>query len=110
MPLSFILVCSSFWSQLRGYMWRTCSYDALLFTLGTSRRVALHTWFVFFPLDIYYLDASGTILARYLRVRPFTCYLAGVAAAYILETAQPTSFALGARLDIKHIKRLAAHR
>ena len=88
-------------------MLRTKHYDALLFELGTSSRIALHTWFVFFPLDIYYLDASGIVLVCYLRVRPFTMCISGVSASYILETAQFTSFAVGEQLDIKHIKRLA---
>ena len=88
-------------------MFRTRMYDALFFDLGRKCIVALHTWFVFFPLDIYYLDASGLVLARFLRVRPFTCYIVGVSADFILETARPTSFAIGQRLNITHIKRRA---
>ena len=92
--------CQSFWTQLFGYMFRTKRYDGLLFSFSQPKTLSLHMWFVFFPLDIYYLDARGVVLQAHLRVPPFTLHIPGVRASYVLETAQRTHYRIGERIDL----------
>ncbi len=72
--------------------------ESLLFDLRRERCVHLHTWFVFFPLDIYYLDSQGKVLYALQRVRPFRFFIRGVRAQYILETSQETSYKVGEKV------------
>ncbi len=47
--------------------------------------MGLHTFFCFLPLDIAYLDKEKKVIKLYKHVLPFTGYIPGVPAQYILE-------------------------
>ncbi len=96
---------TTFWQFARGYLFRSSSCEALLFCFSKPWRMDLHTFFVFFALDIYYLDAQGKVLLAYRRVRPFRFFVRGVKASYILETALPTSYKVGDCINVSDLKR-----
>lgn len=57
-------IADSFWSRLRGLMFRS-KFEwekALLFRFSEPRKFRIHTFFVFFPIDLIYLD-------QYLKVQ-----------------------------------------
>ena len=81
-----IRVCDSFFSQARGLMFKSLKYDeALLFIFDEPVKLGLHTLFVFYPIDIYFLNENKKVIHSVLNVRPFTPYVKGVEAKYILE-------------------------
>jgi len=76
-------LCDSLWSQARGLMFsgRKC----LLFKFSEDKRVSLHMFFVFFPIDVLYLDKGMRIVEIKLGFRPFSYYAPKRAARYIIE-------------------------
>jgi len=53
-----------------GLMFRRRSCMPLLFTFKEPTYRPLHSWFVFFPFEVIWYDATGTIIERRV-VRPF---------------------------------------
>lgn len=80
-----IEVCDGFFSQFRGLMFRDIKDKGLLFSFKKPRKLSLHTFFVFYPIDIYFLDENKKIIDSKLNVRPFRLFVRGVKCSYILE-------------------------
>jgi uncharacterized membrane protein (UPF0127 family) len=58
-------VADSFLSRALGVMFRrTFPGDALVFEFSRERRVGIHTVFVFFPLDVLFLDDEGVVVSK----------------------------------------------
>lgn len=62
----------------------------LVFDLGRERRVWLHMFFVFFPIDVVLLDSRREVVGLREGLRPFRLYTPGVSARYILELRKGT--------------------
>lgn len=58
----------------------------LIFDLGKEKREGLHMWFVFFAIDVYFLDRDRRIIEIKKGLKPFTFYFPERKARYILET------------------------
>lgn len=56
----------------------------ILFDPGQLELMSIHSWFVFFPLDVYWLDSEKQIVA-YKRLKPFSNNQS-FQARYVLET------------------------
>lgn len=65
-------VCSTAFSRARGLMFSP--RKTLLFTLKRPQRVLLHMWFVFYPIDILFLDKARRIVEIKQNFRPFSLY------------------------------------
>lgn len=54
----------SFWRRFRGLMFRRDfgGDEALLFKFSDSKKFGVHTFFVFFPIDLIYLDREMKVL------------------------------------------------
>ena len=79
-------LCDSLFKKFRGLMFRNIKEDeALLFSLSMVKKVDLHTLFVFYPIDIYFLNEEKKVISSILNVKPFTPYVKGVEAKYVLE-------------------------
>jgi uncharacterized protein len=76
-------ICKSLISQARGLMFRRRT--DLVFVLKSPRRVPLHMWFVFYPIDVLYLDADRKVVEKVEGFRPFSLYNPKSEASYILE-------------------------
>lgn len=57
----------------------------LVFVFGNERRVSLHNWFVFFPIDVLFLDSEKRIVEIKKGLRPFGFYFAKKKAKYVVE-------------------------
>ncbi len=82
------LVANSFFTRLRGLMFRARFPRTMLFYFpGTSiKRNSIHALFVFFEFDAVYLDEERRVVDIYERVRPFTLYIEPKKpSAYLLE-------------------------
>jgi uncharacterized protein len=87
---SFSVSCreaSHFFSRFKGLMFSPPlpKGEGLLFCFTKERMVDIHMLFVFFPLDIVWMDMTGTIVKIARDVKPFNPFVKGVRASYILE-------------------------
>jgi len=73
---------------------------ALIFPFKEDAVVDLHMFFVFFPIDVLYLDASKVIVEK-ATLFPFTFYFPKNKARYVIELPRGVGDALpvGERLD-----------
>lgn len=88
------LVCRSFFSQLRGLMFR--KPQTAILDSHKEKREILHTFFVFFPLDLIWLDQNWRVTELREDISPFRFWIRpNIKARYIIEAPAGT---------IKHTK------
>jgi uncharacterized protein len=81
-----IVFADSFFRKAFGLMFtRRQPGRALVFRFAREKRVSLHMFFVFYPIDVAYLDSSHTIVELKESLRPFTVYFPRNKACYVLE-------------------------
>ncbi len=81
--------CASFWCHLRGlqFVWRLPQDEGLLFVTRYEGRThtAIHMFFMFFPIGVVWMDASGTVIDKVV-AKPWRPYYGPRAPAqYYLE-------------------------
>ncbi|HLC80257.1 DUF192 domain-containing protein [Candidatus Woesearchaeota archaeon] len=81
--------CYSLFSQLRGLMFS--KRKNLVFVFDKERNISLHNWFVFFPIDVLFLDSKKQIVEIKKGLRPFGFYFAKKKARYIVELGEKKS-------------------
>jgi uncharacterized membrane protein (UPF0127 family) len=62
----------------------------LLFIFGKESRVSLHMVFVFYPIDIMFLDEKKKVVELKQGLRPFGFYIPKNKARYIIESPYGT--------------------
>ena len=77
--------CISFFSKLRGLMFS--KPKNLIFVLNKESRInsAIHTFFVFFPIDVIWLDKNKKIVDQRKNVKPFSVAIPKKKSKYIIE-------------------------
>jgi uncharacterized protein len=89
--LNFIItrkekVCTSIFCKAFGLMFRTKKpTSALVFAFNTERIVALHMLFVFFPIDVLFLDKGKKVVDMKKGFKPFGYYSPKAKAMYVVE-------------------------
>lgn len=74
----------SFWRRFRGLMFRPRKDNlALIF----SKTRTIHTFFVFFPIDLIYTDESYKVVELKEDLRPFSWYSPKESSRYLIELA-----------------------
>ncbi len=76
--------CSTLFQIARGLMFSRPK--TLLFKFSKPRKVAIHMWFVFFPIDLAFLDETYRVVDLKLGIKPFQFYTSKKPAAYLVET------------------------
>ncbi|MFO7710179.1 MAG: DUF192 domain-containing protein [Candidatus Woesearchaeota archaeon] len=76
--------CKNSVSKARGLMFRREAVP-LLMDFSRERRRGLHMCFVFFPIDVAFMDSEGRVVEIKEDFRPFTTYKPGQKSKYILE-------------------------
>lgn len=83
---SNITFCTTVWKRGVGLMWtRETSDFAYIFTFRKPRNIIITMWFVFYPIDIIFLDAKGVIIECVTYLKPFTHYTAKQKASTFIE-------------------------
>lgn len=78
--------CRSILSQARGLMFsRKITDSALVFEFGSEKICSLHMFFVFFPIDVLFVDTKKRVVEMKRHFKPFTLYWPRHKARYILE-------------------------
>ncbi len=80
-------VADSFWTRFRGLMFRRKfrEGDAMLFEFSETKKFSIHTFFVFFSIDLIYLDDDFTVLEIEKNLPPFRFYTPDKEAKYLIE-------------------------
>ncbi len=79
-------VCNSLLSKAKGLMFSFSSKPRpLLFIFSKEEIYSLHMLFVFFPIDVLFLDSSKRIVELKNNFLPFTFYKPKNKARYIIE-------------------------
>ena len=90
-------ICKSFFSKFRGLMFS--KKKDLLFVFENEKRRSIHMLFVFFPINVIFLD-SNYVIKEVKKLYPFTFYLSNCKSKYILESPFPIDLKIGEKLDI----------
>ncbi len=76
-------VADSFVTRALGVMFRrSFPGDALVFVFSRERRVGIHMLFVFFPIDVLFLDEDGVVVSK-KTLRPWLGYASARASTVI---------------------------
>lgn len=102
-----IIWAEDFWSRLRGLMFRRNRDIIIVFPLknSTRRGASVHSFFVFFPFDLVFVDENGVVVEKH-RVKPFTPNITPkTRVKYIIEIPQGMGrmFSLGERINIPNL-------
>ena len=76
-------LCTSTLSKARGLMFS--KEKNLIFTFKNERIVALHMMFVFFPIDLLFLDKNRKVVEIKKNFRPWTFYTPKKKGMYVIE-------------------------
>lgn len=80
-------LADSFWSRLRGLMFRRKfeAGEALLFRFPEPRKFSIHTFFVFFPIDLIYLSDNFRVLETVKELPPWRTHSPKEASSFLVE-------------------------
>ena len=76
-------IISSLIGQTLGLMFS--SQKNIIFVLKEEKRENIHNFFVFFPIDVLFLDNKKRVVEKKENFRPFHLYFGRNKARYILE-------------------------
>jgi hypothetical protein len=82
--------CKSEWSKLRGLMFTRKLRKALIFSFKKEQLIWVHMFFVWYPIDILWLDKNKKVVQLKDKLRPFRIIPSRKPAKYIVELADGT--------------------
>ena len=86
--------CKTAWSKFAGLMLSLPIRDkCLVFHFDPPRKVDLHMLFVFFPIDVLFLDKKLKVVEIKENFMPFTFYMSRKKASYTIELPAHTVLA-----------------
>lgn len=91
--------CTSMPSQFLGLMFHV-QKPPILFVFNKEKRISLHTFFVFYPIDIYFLNKNKKIIET-KQMNPFSVYFSKTKPKYILETKSPKSIKFNSKIFLR---------
>ncbi len=94
--------CKNLFQQITGLMFRFPKNDGLIFIFKKEKYVSLHTLFVFYPIDIIYLDKNKKIIKLLKKVKPFTLLIPYTKCRYILELKDSKNIGSKTKISFKY--------
>ncbi|MEK6916598.1 MAG: DUF192 domain-containing protein [Nanoarchaeota archaeon] len=83
--------CKTLISNAIGLMFSKKIADfGLIFVFDKPKKAGLHMFFVFFPIDVLFLDEKKKVIELKRGFKPFTLYYPKKKAKYILELPKDT--------------------
>lgn len=84
-------MCKSEWCKAKGLMFSKKIKDkGLIFVFDKMRRAGLHMFFVFFPIDVLFLDENMVVVDMKEHFKPFMFYTPRKRVKYIIELPDST--------------------
>ncbi len=84
MRLDDVIFCDSIFSKMRGQMFRKRAKN-LVFVFDYEQKVPLHMMFVFFSIDVLFLDSDCNVVEMIEGFKPFRFYNPKELAMYVVE-------------------------
>lgn len=78
-------ICKSIASRAFGLMFRKKPDYGMVFVFESERRADLHMLFVFFPIDVLFLDKDKKVVDIKKDFKPFTYYSPRAKSLYVIE-------------------------
>ena len=82
-------LCKDILSKSLGLMFSSKARP-LIFTFKNEKIIPLHMLFVFYPIDVLFLDKNKTVTETKENFRPFTFYTPKNNAMYVIELPENT--------------------
>ena len=79
------IICPTLFSQARGLMFR--KRQNLVMTFPEERKLSLHMFFVFFPIDVLLLNENKEVIEIKRNFKPFTFWSSREKGKYVVELA-----------------------
>ncbi|MEK6937130.1 MAG: DUF192 domain-containing protein [Nanoarchaeota archaeon] len=83
-----LIFCTSFFSKFKGLMFSKKKNLVLILKKESKFNAVIHMFFVFFPIDVFWLDKDKNIVDFRKRVMPFTIAVPKKKAKYIVEISK----------------------
>jgi len=77
------IICRDIFSQARGLMFRR--KQNLVMVFPEERKISLHNFFVFFPIDVLIVDEKMKIVEIKRNFKPFTFWSSKKKGKYVIE-------------------------
>ena len=78
-------LCNGIFSKFTGLMFSKKRNKALIFKFNKEKNISLHMLFVFYPIDVLFLDKNKIIVDIKENFKPFTFYKSRKKAMYAIE-------------------------
>ena len=82
-------LCDDYFSKFIGLMFSK-KQRALIFAFGNKKKIALHMLFVFYPIDVLFLDKNKIVVEKKENFKPFAFYKSMKKAMYVIELPDKT--------------------
>ncbi|MBI2143951.1 DUF192 domain-containing protein [Candidatus Woesearchaeota archaeon] len=83
-------IADSIMGRAVGLMFSRPTQKAMVLRFPRETVISLHTFFVFFPIDVILLDGNMRVVEVLKRMQPFTTYSAGRKARLVVEVPAGT--------------------
>ncbi len=93
------IVCRNIFSQSLGLMFR--KRQNLVMVFKKERKISLHNFFVFYPIDVLLLNEKKEIVEIKRNFRPFTLWASKEKGKYLLELGFSSEYEIGNKIEIK---------
>ncbi|MBW3020398.1 DUF192 domain-containing protein [Candidatus Woesearchaeota archaeon] len=90
-------VCKGEFSKARGLMFSR--KKTLIFEFKEEIKVSLHMFFVFFPINVYFLNKNKEVVEIKEKFNPFTIYFPKNKAKYIVECPNKLNVKIKDKVD-----------
>mgnify|MGYP002822069941 CR=1 FL=1 len=96
--------CTNAFTKCRGLMFTSpLRNKGLVFHFGKLQSISLHMFFVFYPIDVLWLNKDRQVVQMKKRFRPFTLIARSQPSCYVLElpsnTIDKTNTEIGDTID-----------
>ena len=99
MKLENALFCNNTLSQTCGLMFR--KKQNLIMTFSKEKKISLHMFFVFYPIDVLLLNKHKEIVEIKKNFKPFTFWTSKEKGKYVVELAFPEEYKVGNKVEMK---------
>ena len=78
-------LCDDMFSKFIGLMFSKEQKKALMFRFNKEKKISLHMFFVFYPIDVLFLDKNKIVVDKKENFKPFTFCKSNKKAMYVIE-------------------------
>ena len=83
-------LCNDIFSKLIGLMFSKKHSKTLIFKFNEEKIISLHMFFVFYPIDVLFLDKNKIVVDKKENFKPFAFYESRKKAMYAVELPNGT--------------------